>query len=75
MELDLVEVLDKYPHATKSEFMKSCSKIAKYKWAGAKRPLNEYQQFVSQHMHDISPEVSPQDRMRTIAAMWRETKN
>lgn len=79
LELDLVEVLDKYPNATKTEFLGYCQKIAKFKWGlgqdRTRRPLNAYQLFVKTTMKTVAeknPQMAPKDRMRVIGELWRQ---
>jgi hypothetical protein len=81
-ELDIVQLLDKYPKMSRKIFMQATRRISHNKWGvvratkkrtGGERALNEYQKFVKDTMPNIimeHPEMTPQERIKHIATMW-----
>lgn len=77
MELEIVEILDKYPRMKKRDFLACCERIARFKWPATKsnRPLTEYQLFVQEAMKtlkDADDPMTSKERMKFIAQLWKE---
>jgi len=78
-ELEVVQLLDKYPKMSRKIFTQTTRRIVKSKWgivkASRKREgeLNTYQKYVKETMPNVvmeHPEMTPQERIRYIASMW-----
>ena len=79
-ELELVQMLDKFPSINRKSFLQATRRITKNKWpvVKAKRSrendeMNPYQKFVKENMPTVvaeNPSMTTQERMKYIAMLW-----